>query len=75
MLFFKSEQAAGITLASIELVHMMRKQQGIFTSTAPLSLKTTIHSARSIIAPAHKTRYVPNEFLQRNPNWGIDWHE
>ena len=39
MLCFKSEQAAGITLAGIELVHMLRNQQGIFTSTAPLSLK------------------------------------
>lgn len=39
MLGFKSVQAAGITLAGIELIHMMRKQQGNFGSTAPLSLK------------------------------------
>jgi transposase-like protein len=39
MLGFKSEAAAGITLAGIELVHMMRKQQGSFGATAPLSLK------------------------------------
>lgn len=39
MLGFKSEAAARITLAGIELVHMMRKQQGSFGATAPLSLK------------------------------------
>ncbi|KAB2764276.1 IS6 family transposase [Brucella anthropi] len=39
MLGFKSEAAASITLAGIELVHMMRKLQGNFGSTAPLSLK------------------------------------
>lgn len=39
MLGFKSEVAASITLAGIELVHMMRKQQAIFTSAKPLSLK------------------------------------
>ncbi len=39
MLGFKSEAAASITLADIELVHMMRKLQGNFASTAPLSLK------------------------------------
>ncbi len=39
MLGFNSEAAAGITLAGIELVHMMRKQQGGFASTAPLTLK------------------------------------
>ncbi|WP_266019419.1 IS6 family transposase [Brucella intermedia] len=39
MLGFKSVQAAGITVAGIELIHMMRKQQGNLGSTAPLSLK------------------------------------
>ncbi|MDH7785489.1 putative transposase [Ochrobactrum sp. 19YEA23] len=39
MLGFESEAAASITLAGIELVHMMRKLQGNFGSTAPLSLK------------------------------------
>ncbi|MFD1793216.1 IS6 family transposase [Ochrobactrum teleogrylli] len=39
MLGFKSEAAASITLAGIELVHMMYKQQGVFASMAPLSLK------------------------------------
>lgn len=39
MLGFKSERAASITLAGIELVHMMRKQQGVFTSPKALSLK------------------------------------
>lgn len=39
MLDFKSEAAASITLAGIELVHMMQKQQGSFGTTAPLSLK------------------------------------
>ena len=39
MLGFKSEAAASITLAGIELVHMMRKLQGNFASTALLSLK------------------------------------
>ncbi len=39
MLGFKSEAAASITLAGIELIHMMRKLQGNFGSTAPLSLK------------------------------------
>ena len=31
MLGFKSQMTASITLAGIELVHMMRKQQGVFT--------------------------------------------
>ncbi len=39
MLGFKSEAAASITLTGIEFVHMMRKLQGNFGSTAPLSLK------------------------------------
>ncbi|ASV88440.1 putative transposase (plasmid) [Ochrobactrum quorumnocens] len=39
MLGFKSEAAASITLAGIELVHMMRKLQGNFGSTVALSLK------------------------------------
>ncbi len=39
MLGFKSEAAASIMLAGIELVHMMRKQQGSFGATATLSLK------------------------------------
>ncbi|SUA87341.1 Uncharacterised protein [Brucella intermedia] len=39
MLGFNSEATAGITLAGIERVHMMRKQQGDFASTAPLTLK------------------------------------
>ncbi|MBB3148534.1 transposase-like protein [Phyllobacterium trifolii] len=39
MLGFKSETSADITLAGIELIHMMRKQQGIFASTKALSLK------------------------------------
>lgn len=39
MMGFKSEAAASVTLAGIELVHMMRKLQGNFGSTAPLSLK------------------------------------
>ncbi|MFC7067714.1 IS6 family transposase [Brucella rhizosphaerae] len=39
MLGFKSEATANITLAGIELVHMMRKQQGIFALTKALSLK------------------------------------
>ena len=39
MLGFKSEAAANITLAGIELVHMMRKQQGVFKSAQAPSLK------------------------------------
>lgn len=39
MLGFKSEAAASITLAGIELIHMMRKQQGIFAAATPLSLE------------------------------------
>lgn len=39
MLGFKSETAAGITLAGIEFIHMMRKQQGVFASATPLSIK------------------------------------
>ncbi|MBV2145123.1 IS6 family transposase, partial [Falsochrobactrum sp. TDYN1] len=39
MLGFKSEAAASITIADIELLHMMRKLQASFGSTAPLSLK------------------------------------
>lgn len=39
MLGFKSETAAGITLTGIELIHMMRKQQGIFAAAHALSIK------------------------------------
>jgi transposase-like protein len=39
MLGFKSEQAAGISLAGIELIHMMRKQQGVFATAKTLSLR------------------------------------
>lgn len=39
MLGFKSETAAGITLAGIELIHMMRKQQGVFEYRNALSIK------------------------------------
>ncbi|KQU86351.1 hypothetical protein ASD00_31140 [Ensifer sp. Root31] len=36
---FEREWTAAITLAGIELVHMMRKQQGLFASTKARSLK------------------------------------
>ncbi|KAB2676847.1 IS6 family transposase [Brucella tritici] len=39
MLGFKSETAAAITLAGIELIHMMRKQQGVFSAANTLSIK------------------------------------
>ncbi|WP_421566834.1 IS6 family transposase [Ochrobactrum sp. EDr1-4] len=39
MLGFKSQTAAGITLAGIELIHMMRKQQGIFSAVNARSIK------------------------------------
>ncbi|EEQ94467.1 transposase [Brucella intermedia LMG 3301] len=39
MLGFNSEATASITLAGIELIHMMRKHQGIVASTEVLSLK------------------------------------
>lgn len=39
MLGFKCETAASITLAGIELIHMMRKRQGVFVSTKAISLK------------------------------------
>ncbi len=39
MLGFKSEAAASITLTGIKLIHMMRKLQGNFGPTEPLSLK------------------------------------
>ncbi len=39
MLGFKSEAAAGITLAGIELIHMMRKQQGVLADQKALSIK------------------------------------
>ena len=39
MLGFKSETAAKIILAGIELIHMMRKQQGLFASAKTHSLK------------------------------------
>lgn len=39
MLGFKSEAAAGIIPFGIELVHMMRKQQGVCASSKTLSLK------------------------------------
>lgn len=39
MLGFKCTASANTTLAGIKLIHMMRKQQGIFTEATPLSLK------------------------------------
>lgn len=39
MLGFKSELAAAITLAGIELIHMMRKQQGQFANSTESTLK------------------------------------
>ncbi len=39
MLRFKSETATGITLTGIELIHMMRKQQGTFAAANALSIK------------------------------------
>ena len=39
MLGFKSETTASITLAGIELIHMMRKQQGVFAAPNALSIK------------------------------------
>ena len=39
MLGFKSETAASITLSRIELIHMMRKQQGVFAAVIALSIK------------------------------------
>ncbi|WP_273729253.1 DDE-type integrase/transposase/recombinase, partial [Brucella gallinifaecis] len=39
ILGFKSETAASITLYSIELIHMMCKQQGIFSAADALSIK------------------------------------
>lgn len=54
MLGFKSEVVANIMLAGIELVHMMRKQQAIFTSAKPLSLKQQFEGSHSIIASTVK---------------------
>jgi putative transposase len=39
MLGFKSETLASITLSGIELIHMMRKQQGVFSTANALSIK------------------------------------
>ncbi|NKB84694.1 IS6 family transposase [Ochrobactrum grignonense] len=39
MLGFKSDTTAGITLLGIELIHMMRKQQGVFADQKHGSLK------------------------------------
>ncbi|MEL4378141.1 IS6 family transposase [Brucella cytisi] len=39
MLGFKCTTSANTTLAGIELIHMMRKQQGFFAAATPLSLK------------------------------------
>ncbi|MBC8718558.1 IS6 family transposase [Ochrobactrum sp. Marseille-Q0166] len=39
LLGFKSQTAAGITLAGIELIHMMRKQQGVFSAANERSIK------------------------------------
>ncbi|MFQ0812368.1 integrase [Brucella anthropi] len=47
MLGFKSEAAARITLAGIGLVHMMRKQQGIFATTRAPSIKRLFNSPNS----------------------------
>lgn len=42
MLGVKSAVAVDITLSSIELVHMMRKQQGVFATAKPFSLKQQV---------------------------------
>jgi putative transposase len=39
MLGFKSMTSAGIILSGIELIHMMRKQQGDFATSVALSIK------------------------------------
>ncbi|MDR6433175.1 vacuolar-type H+-ATPase subunit F/Vma7 [Brucella pseudogrignonensis] len=39
MLDFKSETTAGFTLLGIELIHMMRKQQGVFEYQKARSIK------------------------------------
>ncbi len=39
MLGFKSETSAGVTLSGIELIHMMRKQLGVFADQKVCSIK------------------------------------
>lgn len=65
MLGFKSDATAGITLAGIELVHMMRKQQGI-VATAKARAQTAIHRTRSITASSDKPVHIPTEILQQS---------
>lgn len=39
MLDFKTETSASIMFSAIELIHMMRKQQGVFPAAKALSIK------------------------------------
>ena len=47
MLGFKSKTAAGVMLAGIELVHIIRKQQGIFEYQKALSIKQQFEAPAS----------------------------
>jgi putative transposase len=49
MLRFKSQMTASITLAGIELVHMMRKQQGLFAYSRLLTLKEQFEAIAACI--------------------------
>ncbi len=66
MLGFKSEAAAGIALAGIELVRMMQGLQGGFGSTAPLSLGQQFSAPTAYLRL--QTSHTPsrNECLQRS---------
>ncbi len=44
MLGFKSETSAGITLSGIELIHMMRKQQGVCADQKVCSIKQQLEA-------------------------------
>jgi transposase-like protein len=65
MLGFKSETAAGFTLAGTELIHMMRKQQGIFPAANALS-QATVRSTRYITVSRLKPCSIQIKSLQQN---------
>ncbi len=46
MLGFKSAVAVDITLSGIELIHMMRKQQGVFATAKPFSLNNNSRNSQ-----------------------------
>ena len=65
MLGFKSFSSAAVTLAGIEMVHMMRKRQGRFTYNSAPSLKEQFEASR-LKSVWIQPRLWLAEYLQQN---------